>query len=78
MPASSSRDLLMIQMEVTVSPLKRSRIKHPKRSLGRIWNTQLIFESFGNPAPVEVGSLLYQYDLYPNNSQVFFVLCESI
>ena len=30
-------DLLISQMEVTFSPLKRSRIKHPKRSLGRTW-----------------------------------------
>ena len=29
-PASSIRDLLITQMEVTFSPLKRSRIKHPK------------------------------------------------
>ena len=31
-PASSIRDLLMAQMEVTFSPLKRSRIKHPTGS----------------------------------------------
>ena len=40
-PAYSKWPNLIPQMEVTFSPLKRSRINHPKRSLGRTWLIRL-------------------------------------
>ena len=53
--ASSIRDLLLPQMEVTFSPLKRSRIKLPqKRSLGRTWIRIPILESAEKVEPNDV------------------------
>ena len=74
LPASSIRDALISQMEVTFSPLKRSQIKHPKRSRTEEPGDWFFFQLSNEQYP---GWLGYKGD-YTDIRAVFFLLPQFV